>query len=286
MSKYLWNSFNMKGGSLFNEMPSYVIGDGTENGITYLMGMPTPPLDAYRNTEANYEESENSKKKYILWKKKFKENLPKGQCRLHRHQNFNLQAPGDADLDTYWDPLEKGYFSVFDPIYKEYNCYRIDDVIEYNRETLGFLNSTNNMPKNNQTYLMLFKQVPDPDQIDVVEKIEAYNTTFLQDKDDIKIEIPEWWNENNLPFDGAAKQKTPYGNYILKFSRKLSDGSTVYNLLPDPKNPKPTRDPTNKKYFSEKKKYYKYKYKYLQLKENNKNLLNNIKENEVEFLNF
>ena len=49
MSINLWNSFNMKGGSLFNQVPSYIIGDGTENGITYLMGMPTPPLDAHQN---------------------------------------------------------------------------------------------------------------------------------------------------------------------------------------------------------------------------------------------
>ena len=66
----------------------------------------------------------------------------------------------------------------------------------------------------------------------------------------------------------VGKEKTPYGNYVLKESRKLSDGSTVFEMLPHPTDPKPTVDPTNRKYLTDKMKYYKYKYKYLDLKEN------------------
>ena len=56
------------------------------------------------------------------------------------------------------------------------------------------------MPKEGTNFLMLYKQIPDPNRMDVSPTVnkEAYKRSFKLDQVDIKIEIPEWWNEENF----------------------------------------------------------------------------------------
>ena len=46
----------------------------------------------------NYNKTENDNKKFKSWHQK-KDKLEDGMCRVHRHQNFDMEAPEDADFE-------------------------------------------------------------------------------------------------------------------------------------------------------------------------------------------